>query len=91
MVPPLVTARRWAPGRAVSTSVAVPDEPGAQLGERGRRIAAGEHVEHRERRLGQSAKTAVRRTSAASSSTCHGSIATMAMICWARTSSGLRG
>ena len=46
MVPPLVTASRWAPGRPVSSSVvAVPDQPRPQLGERGRRIAPGEHVQ----------------------------------------------
>ena len=40
---------------------------------------------------GSEAKGAARRTTAARSSTCHSSMATMATICWASTSRGLRG
>ncbi len=48
IVPPLVTASRWAPGRPVKRAgVAVPHEPGAQLGELVGRIAAGQQVERR--------------------------------------------
>ena len=55
IVPPLVTASRWAPGRPVQLAGdAVPDQPGPQLGERVGRVAAGQHVEHGlERRAGQ--------------------------------------
>ena len=60
MVPPEVTASRWAPGRAVSTPVSpLPDQPRPELGEVLGRIAAAEHVEHRVvRAAGQVAEAA---------------------------------
>ena len=47
MVPPVVTARRWAPARARIDAVdAVPHDAGPQLAELLGRVAAGEQVEH---------------------------------------------
>ena len=47
IVPPLMTATRFAPSRAVSVSVsAIPREARPQLGELVGRIAARQHVEH---------------------------------------------
>ncbi|GAA2934183.1 hypothetical protein GCM10020221_32360 [Streptomyces thioluteus] len=47
MVPPEVTARRWAPGRPVTVpATRSQTRRGAQLGEGVGGIAAGEHVEH---------------------------------------------
>ena len=51
MVPPLVTASRWAPGPAgEGAGHPVPDDARAQLGELVARVAAAEQVEHRRRR-----------------------------------------
>ena len=71
---------------------AVPHDARPQLGELVARVAPGEHVERRvEHRAGSEARGAVRRTSATTSSTVHSSIAHIATICWASTSSGLVG
>ena len=48
MVPPLVTASRWAPGTALQRAGdPVPHDARAQLGELVARVAPGEHVERR--------------------------------------------
>ena len=70
----------------------IPGEARPKLGELVRRIAAREHVEHAfEGAAASSANGAARRTASKSASTVHWSIATIATICCARTSSGLRG
>ena len=58
IVPPLVTASRWPPGRPRSVPVGpVPDQPRPQPGEVLARVAPGQHVEHRlEHRPGQPAE-----------------------------------
>ena len=66
MVPPLVTASRWAPGRPVSVPATRSQTmPRAQLGELVGGVAAGEQVERRVvgRRGAASANGALRRTS----------------------------
>ena len=94
MVPPLIDgdAARALP-RGELLRDAIPGEARAQFGELVGGIAAGEHVEHaiedaaREGGVGRGA--ADQRVN--SSSAFQASMATMATICCASTSSGLRG
>ena len=94
MVPALVTARRWAPGAAAHGALhPVPHDAGPQLGELLGRVAARRAGRARRRAPRRTARRSWprRRTTAARSSTGHSSSAHMATICWASTSSGLRG
>ena len=92
MVPPEVTARRCAPGRAVS-------RPVSRCQTSRGRSSAKSSLGYRPLSMsstasnalcGSSRKLSARRTSAYSSSALVSSMATMATICWASTSSGLR-
>ena len=94
IVPPLVTASRCAPAAAGQLAGdAVPDEPRPQLGELVGRVAAGQHVEHglerRARQPGERRRAAHELVDLVDG---HGRPARrIATICWASTSSGLRG
>ena len=93
MVPPLVTASRCAPGRPVSTSAA---RSQTSRGRSSAKAVDGYRPDSMSStpasaEAGSSANGAARRTTVDSSDTGHGSIATIATICWASTSSGLRG
>ncbi|CAB4914463.1 unannotated protein [freshwater metagenome] len=92
MVPPLVTASRWAPWRAVSVSVTRSQvsrgRSSAKASEGYRPASMSSTACSAE--SGSEAKAAERRSTPATSSTVLGSSATMATICWASTSSGLR-
>ena len=94
MVPPLVTASRWAPGPAGERAGdAVPDDARSQLGELVARVAAARagRASRRSAERGSWANGAVRRTRSKRSSTGQPSIAVAATTCWASTSSGLVG
>ena len=98
IVPALVTASWRAPGPSPERARdPVPHDPRAQLGELGGRVAAVEHVEHvlervaaAARRRSASASTSAYRSSTATGSS-SGAAAAIATICWASTSSALRG
>ena len=93
MVPPLITAtlaRALARGQLLGD--AVPGEARTEFGELIGGVAAGEHVEHGIEDA--ASKSGVGRglpDQGEERVGIPGSIATMATICWARTSSGLRG
>ena len=73
------------------TGVAVPDQARPELCELLAGITAAQHVEHRlKRAVGQLPEAAALRTNAYNSSALASSIETIATICWASTSSGLR-
>jgi hypothetical protein len=93
IVPPEVTASRCAPGRPRSSPptrsqvIRGRSSPNSSLGYRPASMSSTEVSAD----CGSAANGAARRTSAVSLSTGHGSSATIATTCWARTSSGLRG
>ena len=71
---------------------ALPDDPRPELGEALGRVAAVEHVQHVLQLLAAEVENgSVAVTTSKISSTVHSSSATIETMCWASTSSGLRG